>query len=100
MGWPGPEGSLRDLINRKAKELERQLAAVQRAIEAMSEKPIRSQDFESLKLQVIGLAEGLYELEQRVEQLEQHKSLASWLFRQIVTFAVLLALIYALGVWE
>lgn len=100
MGWPGPDGNLRDLVNRRADELEKQLAAVRRVIEAMGEKPIRSQDFESLKLQVVGLAEGLYELEQRVEQLEQHKSLASWLFRQVVTIAVLIALIYVLGVWK
>lgn len=99
MEWPGPDGNLRDLINRRAEELERQLTSVRRAIEAMGERPIRSQDFESLKLQVIGLAEGLYELEQRVEQLEQHKSLASWVFRQLVTIVVLAAVIYLLEVW-
>lgn len=99
MEWPGQDGSLRDLINRRAEALERQLAAVRKMIEAMGEKPIRSQDFESLKLQVVGLAEGLYELEQRVEQLEQHKSLASWVFRQIITVAVLVAIIYLLEVW-
>lgn len=99
MEWPGHDGSLRDLINRRAEALERQLAAVRKMIEAMGEKPIRSQDFESLKLQVVGLAEGLYELEQRVEQLEQHKSLASWVFRQLITVAVLVAVIYLLEVW-
>lgn len=99
MGWPGADGSLRDLINRRAEAIEKQLAAIQRLVEHMGEKPIRSQDFESLKLQVVGLTEGLYELEQRVEQLEQHKSLASWVFRQLLTVAVLAAVIYLLEVW-
>lgn len=100
MGWPGPDGNLRDLVNRRADELEKQLAAVRRVIEAMGEKPIRSQDFESLKLQVVGLAEGLYELEQRVGRLEEHKSFAQWLFRQAVTIGVITALIYILEIWK
>lgn len=98
MEWPGPAGSLRDLITRRAEAIEKQLAAIRAIIENMSEKPIRNYEFENLKLQVSSLAEGLNELEQRVLGLEQHKSLASWVFRQAITIAVIVVVIYLLGV--
>lgn len=100
MEWPGPDGSLRGLINRRAEEIEKQIASIRGMIEHMGEKPIRSAEFENLKLQVTGLAEGLYELERRVDELEQHKSLANWIFRQAITIGVMVAVIYILGVWR
>lgn len=99
MGWPGPGGSLRDLINRRAEAIEKQLLALQKTIEQMSEKPIRYAEFESLKLQISSLNEGLMELEQRVMELEQHKSFAQWVFRQLITVVVIVAVIYLLEVW-
>lgn len=80
--------------------LEKELKTLRGVIEAMGDRPIRNSEFESLRLQVFSLVEGLNELEQRVGDLEQHKSLANWVFRQAVTIGVLIALIYVLGVWK
>jgi hypothetical protein len=100
MEWPGTDGTLRDLINRRAEAIEKQLAALRKTIDEMTEKPIRYAEFESLKLQISSLNEGLMELEQRVMELEQHKSFASWIGRQLVTIAVIAAVIYISGVWR
>ena len=92
--WPGPEGSLRDLV----KALAADLNAIRLLLEIMSENPVRPSEFETIKLQVGGLAEALRELELRVVQLEQHKSTASWVFRQIITVGMGLLLAYMIGV--
>lgn len=92
--WPGPEGSLRDLI----KALAADLNAIRLLLETMSEKPVKPYEFEQIKSQVAGLAEALRELEVRVIALEQHKSTASWVFRQIITVGMGLLLAYMIGV--
>jgi len=92
--------TLRQLITERMIALEKELRGLKEAITVMGERPVRHYEFENLKLQVASLAEGLTELEQRVGELEQHKSLASWLFRQIVTVLVIVTLIYMLGVWK
>lgn len=92
--------TLRQLITERMTALEKELKTLRGVIEAMGDRPIRNSEFESLRLQVFSLVEGLNELEQRVGDLEQHKSLANWVFRQAVTIGVLIALIYVLGVWK
>lgn len=92
--------TLRQLITERMTALEKELKTLRGVIETMGDRQVRGQELESLKLQVTGLTEGLYELEQRVGDLEQHKSLANWVFRQAVTIGVLIALIYILGVWK
>lgn len=92
--------TLRQLITERMSALEKELKSLREAITAMGERPIRHYEFENLKLQVSSLAEGLTELEQRVIELEQHKSLASWIVRQLVTIAIILVIIYILGVWR
>lgn len=92
--WPGSEGSLRDLIKGMAADLK----AVRLLLKTMSEEPVKPYEFSQLKVQVGGLAEALHELEERVVQLEQHKSTASWIFRQIITVGMGLLLAYLIGV--
>jgi len=74
--------------------LEKELKALREAIQGMGERPVRHYEFENLKLQVASLAEGLAELEQRIIELEQHKSLSSWVFRQAITIGVIAVIIY------
>lgn len=95
-GWPGREGSLRDLINRRLDALQHELKAIR--VSLMRDKVHVPPEFDNLKLQVASLAEGLRELEERIIQLEQHKSIASWIFRQAITVAVIVVIIYLLGV--
>lgn len=92
--------TLRQLITERLIAIEKELKALRGEIEAMGERPIRGQEFENLKLQVTGLTEGLYELEQRVSRLEEHKSFAQWLFRQAVTIVAIVAVIYILEIWR
>ena len=92
--------SLRELIKQRTEALEKELRALRGLIEAMGDRPIRNSEFESIKLQVHSLAEGMKELEQRVMELEKHKGLASWIARQLVTIAVIVVIVYILGVWR
>lgn len=89
---------LRDFLIWRFDTLERELHVIRGILEKMAEKPISPREFDGLRLQVAGLAEGLAELENRVEALEQHKSMASWLARQAATIAVIVGIIYLLGV--
>lgn len=91
---------MRQLIIEKMASLEKELKAIRGMVEAMGERPVRNSEFESLKLQVFSLVEGLNELEQRVSELEQHKSFAQWVFRQAVTVGVIVAAIYLLEVFR
>lgn len=91
-------GTLRELINQRLDALHVDLKAIRALLEVMPEIPVKPYEFENLKLQVASLAEGLNELEDRVIQLEQHKSAASWLFRQAITVVVIVLIIYLLGV--
>lgn len=77
---------LRDVIKARLEELEHRL-----------EGTSFLQEFSQLKLQVGQLSEATQELESRVIQLEQHKSLASWVVRQVVTIAVIVIIIWAIG---
>lgn len=94
--WPGPDGNLRDLINRRLDVLQNELKTIK--VLLMRQRSGLPPEFDSLKLQVASLAEGLREVEERVGQLEQHKSIASWVFRQAITVAVIVVIIYLLEV--
>lgn len=89
---------LRDLINQRLDALEKELRRIRTLLERMPEKPVKHYELDSLKMQVAALAEGLQELEGRVIQLEQHKSLASQLFRHGVSIALALLIAYLIGV--
>ena len=88
---------LRDFLLWRFETLEKELQVIKGLLEKMAEKPVNPREFDSLRLQVIGLAEGLSELENRVNALEQHKSMASWLARQAAVIAVIIAIIYFMG---
>jgi len=77
---------LRDLITTRLDALEQQLEG-QRFL----------QEFNQIKMQVGQLSEATQEIERRVIQLEQHKSMASWAIRQVVTIAIIMIIIWAIG---
>ena len=77
---------LRDLITTRLDALEQQLEG-QRFL----------QEFNQIKMQVGQLSEATQEIERRVIQLEQHKSMASWAIRQVVTIAIIVIIIWAIG---
>lgn len=79
--------TLRQLVNARLDELEQEIEAA-RVL----------QEFSQLKLQVGQLSEATQELEGRVNQLERHKSMASWIARQAVTVAVIVVIVWLLGV--
>lgn len=89
--------TLRQLITERLTAIEGELRVLRAAIETMDDRQMRHGEFESLKLQVTGLIEAVNELEYRVIQLEQHKSLANWFFRQLLTIATIVVIIYLLG---
>lgn len=97
MGDKGPL-LLRDFLLWRFETIERQLHAIRGVLETMADKPVSAREFDSLKLQVAGLAEGLKELEERVKALEQHKGMASWLARQALVIAVIVVIVYFMGV--
>jgi len=78
---------LRDLITTRLDDLEQQLEG-QRFL----------QEFNQIKMQVGQLSEATQELERRVIHLEQHKGMASWVFRQGVTVAVIVVIVWLMGV--
>ncbi|MCK6627832.1 MAG: hypothetical protein L6R45_21980 [Anaerolineae bacterium] len=90
--------TLRQLITERLTAIEGELRVLRAAIETIDDRQMRHSEFENLKLQVAGLVEAVNELEHRVIQLEQHKSLASWVFRQSLTIAAIVTIIYLLGV--
>ena len=77
---------LRDLITTRLDTLEQHLEG-QRFL----------QEFNQIKMQVGQLSEATQEIERRVIQLEQHKSMASWAIRQVVTIAIIIIIIWAIG---
>ena len=78
---------LRDLITTRLDDLEQQLEG-QRFL----------QEFQQIKMQVGQLSEATQELERRVIALEQHKGMASWIARQVVTIAVIVVIVWLVGV--
>jgi len=78
---------LRDLITTRLEELEQHLEG-QRFL----------QEFNQIRLQVSQLSEATQELERRMVELEKHKSLASWVFRQAITITVIVTIVWFIGV--
>lgn len=97
MGRGAEPGSLRQLINQRIDELKREISSLRSVFEIMPERPVKHYELESLKFQVASLAEGLAELEQRVIQLEQHKSTASQVLRHGIVILLTVFLVYLIG---
>lgn len=99
MGDKGPL-LLRDFLIWRFETLERELLLIREALGRMADKPASVREFDSLKLQVVSLIEGMKELEDRVKALEQHKGVASWLARQALVIAVIVVIVYFMGVMQ
>lgn len=88
MIWPGPDGSLRDLLRWG-------ILAILEELEVIRETMSENGDRTDLTYQVASLAEGLRDLEHRVELLEQHRNTISWFLglSAAMTMGVLVAYI-------
>lgn len=91
MTWPGGDGSLREMIRRGILAIMEQLEVIR--WEMGQENP----DQVDLSYQVASLAEGLHELETRVEKLEQHKNTVSWLLGLSAAMSAGALLAYLIG---
>lgn len=87
--------TLRDLINSQFGELHQELEYIVSLIRKMADKSLPELD--GLKFQVSSLAEGMIDLEERVRILEQHTGLARWVARQIGTIAVIVIVVWLIG---
>lgn len=73
--------SLKEYIGITISPLERELSQMRSAIEKLAGSELKLHELENLKLQVASLSEGLQELEKRLDILEQHDNVSTWLFR-------------------
>lgn len=91
--WPGLEGSLRELIKRGILAILEELEVIR------SQMDKESHDFgrTDIIFQVASLAEGLHELEERVSELERHKSTVSWILVLVVAMSFGVFLAYLIG---
>jgi hypothetical protein len=91
MRWPGPDGSLRELVSRGVLAILEELEVIRYEME-------KNEDRSDIIYQVASLAEGLKDLEDRVSSLEGHKNTVSWLLglSGAMSFGVLLAYIIGL----
>lgn len=94
MNWPGEDGTLRDLLKWGILAILEELEIIREQVE-MNPPNLDKVD---LTFQVASLAEGLRELEERVNKLEQHKNAVSWILglSAATSFGLLLAYIIGL----
>lgn len=89
--WPGPEGSLRDLVKGG-------LSTIHDAIEHLCVivAEIDTKDDPQIKiveLEMLGLQEAVEELEQRISALESHKNLAQMIAREVLLVVVVVVVV-------
>lgn len=93
MNWPGSEGSLRELIKLGVLAILKELEVIHLDID----KDTQDLDKVNLIFQVASLAEGLHELEERVSELERHKTTVSWILVLAVAMSFGVFLAYLIG---
>lgn len=91
--WPGSEGSLRELIKLGVLAILKELEVIHLDID----KDTQDLDKVNLIFQVASLAEGLHELEERVSELERHKTTVSWILVLAVAMSFGVFLAYLIG---
>lgn len=92
-GWPGPEGSLRNVVQSGLADVREAVAHLCVVIEKMDRsKP----EIKILRLELLGLQESLDELEERLVNLENHKNTVSWLMALLAAMFSGMALTYVI----
>lgn len=91
--WPGSDKSLRELIKWGISAILEELEVIHLDID----KETQDLDKVNLIFQVASLAEGLHELEERVSELERHKSTVSWILVLVVAMSFGVFLAYLIG---
>lgn len=90
MNWPGPDGTLREIIQRG-------ILAIMEQLEGLRIDMQQHEEWTDVNYQVAALAEGLRDLEQRVLDLEQHKNNVSWWIGLSIAMTIGAVLAYVLG---
>lgn len=90
MTWPGPRGTLRDIITNG-------ILAILEELEVIRYQMEQHENRADLTYQVASLAEGLRDLEERVTSLENHKNIVSWLLGLSAALTAGMFLAYLVG---
>lgn len=76
-------------------EIHATILDLKRGLEIMAAQTmVRQSELETLKYQVAAMAEGMGEIERRVEKLEVHNSSVNWIVRQLGTVALVIGAAY------
>lgn len=86
--------SLKEYIGLTIDPLNRELSNMRSAVEKLAGSQISAHDLDSLKLQVASLSEALQELEKRLDTLERHDNVSTWIFRSVVGIGTALLIGY------
>lgn len=91
MTWPGPDGTLRDLVKYGLADVRKAISHLCVVIEKMDRsKP----EIKLIELEVLGLQESIDELEERLVNLERHKNTVSWLMALLAAMFTGMVLTY------
>jgi hypothetical protein len=90
--WPGPDGSLRDLVKGGLADVREAIARLCVVIEEFS-KLNTAHDVKLIELEMLGIQESLEELEARLIELEAHKNMAQWIARDVVLIVVVVVVV-------
>jgi len=81
-------------------ELEKSISLIGEGVVIMAERTIiRQSELEGIKYQIASFAEGLGEIEKRVDRLEKHNSTVNWVMRQLGTILLVVGLVYLFSIW-
>jgi hypothetical protein len=80
----GQHLSLREYVALILVPLEREVSNLRSGVEKLSGSQANVHEIDTLKFQVASLSEALQELEKRLDTLERHDSVSTWIFRAVV----------------
>lgn len=80
--------------------IELQIKSIERELSRLSADHIDKHRYDQLRLQVGGMAEGMQELEKRLEILEDHDRVGMWAFRVLVGVCTALAIGWLSGLFS
>lgn len=96
----GQHLSLKDYIALILIPLEREMANLRSAVEKLTTTQANVHEIDSLKFQVASLSEALQELEKRLDILERHDGISTWLFRAVAGVGTALLIGWLSGLFK
>ena len=89
--------SLADYIKLSTEPLKLKLMSLEIDIGKLEASQVDNRSFDQIKLQVASLSEGVRELDDRLEKLENEAGIGHWLLRHVVTIVIALVIGYLSG---